>query len=264
MKIVFHPRFLHEIDDTPAGEIGRLEPSLELLKANYPDPRIFVKPKTATMEDLLRAHSSAHIASIKNHYSRTHPQLYEMARLAAGAALECAELAVKGKPTFGLIRPPGHHASANSSWGFCYFCNLAVALLYLREKYKKKRAFILDFDLHTGDGNINILRSYGGKHRQDYEILNPNAQSEGIYLEVVQEALDNARKCDIIAVSAGFDQGLEDWGNLLSENAYLELGKMIKDFSDERCGGVRFALLEGGYNPQAMARHIGAFLKGFF
>ncbi|WP_457557294.1 histone deacetylase family protein [Candidatus Harpocratesius sp.] len=265
MKIVFHPDFLHEIDDTPAGKIGRLTPMVKHLKKIYPNS--FILPKPADRVDLERAHSIAHIEQIKMHYSHQYPNLYYVARLAAGGAIECARQSINGNPSFGLIRPPGHHASGNSCWGFCYFCNMAIALLYLREKHKKKRAFVLDFDLHTGDGNINILRAYGQKHhkdRQDYEIINPDARSESVYLEIVQESLDNARKCDVIAVSAGFDQGLNDWGDLLSVKAYHEIGLMVKEFSEDHCNGIRFALLEGGYNSSAMALNAEGFLSGFF
>jgi len=34
-------------------------------------------------------------------------------------AVMAAELAMEGEPSFGLIHPPGHHASQNSCWGFC-------------------------------------------------------------------------------------------------------------------------------------------------
>jgi len=60
-----------EFHITPVGEIGRLEPSLELLKVNYPDSRIFVEPEAVTTEDLLRAHSQAHNELIQNNYSRS-------------------------------------------------------------------------------------------------------------------------------------------------------------------------------------------------
>jgi acetoin utilization deacetylase AcuC-like enzyme len=41
-----------------------------------------------------------------------------------------AEKAYDGPPpAFAVIRPPEHHASADSCWGFCYFNSVAISLL---------------------------------------------------------------------------------------------------------------------------------------
>jgi hypothetical protein len=93
--------------------------------------------------------------------------LYDIAALAAGGAIQAARLGLE-TPTFGAIRPPGHHASRDSCWGFCYFNNMAVALLTLKDEGLIETATILDFDLHYGDGNVNIL---------DHRKLGDNLQS---------------------------------------------------------------------------------------
>lgn len=262
MKIIFHPLFLYKIDETPAGEKDRLSPMVNALQQRYPSS--FVKPSPATHEDLRRAHSESHIESIKFGKKGRISDLYNYAILAAGGAIRCIDEVMEGEPSFGLIRPPGHHASENSCWGFCYFNNIAIALLYLRSKFKKRNAILLDFDLHTGDGNINILREYRTKNNSGYEIFNPDARNELEYLEKVEQILSTTKKVDIVSVSAGFDQGIEDWGNLLSPSAYTNIGIMLKDFAEDHCKGRRFALLEGGYNPEAMAKNSVAFLEGFF
>ncbi len=250
MKIIFHEAFLESYDHTPAGDKNRLDPALSILRE---DPRNqFIVPNPAPKESLERAHSNQLIQDITSH------SYYQTALLSAGGAIQCANLAVKGEPSFALIRPPGHHASRDSHWGFCYFNNIAVSLLHLRATTSVKRAFILDFDLHDGDGNINILTPL-----QDYEILNPDASTEEDYLVIVENALNNARDCDIIVASAGFDQGVGDWGNLLSESAYKKIGQLMKNFSLERCERRRYALLEGGYNANQVAKHMNAFLEGF-
>ena len=256
MKIVFEKTYFEVYDHTSAGEPGRLEPTYNALKED-PD-FIFVNPKMASEKEIERAHSIRHIKEIKNEISNFKINLYDIAKLAAGGAIMCADIAKNGEPAFGLIRPPGHHASHDSCWGFCYFNNMAISLLHLRETTDVKRAFILDFDLHIGDGNIDILRKFN-----DYEIFNPHANSEESYLNKVRDKLKNARDCDIIVASAGFDQGVGDWGNLLSPNAYFQIGTMMKEFAENRCGGRRYALLEGGYNFEKMAINIKAFCKGF-
>lgn len=255
MKIVFHEKYLPSYDSTPAGDSGRIEPALSILKE---DPEyIFVTPEPATVEAVKKAHTSRHIDNILN-YGYGSSYIYEISLLGAGGAILAAEIAADGEPAFGLIRPPGHHASADSCWGFCYFNNIAVSLYHLRDKYELRRGIVLDFDLHVGDGNINIL---GGN--PDYTIINPGAPTEKEYLMEVKNSLENAGEADIITASAGFDQGVSDWGGLLTPGAYFEIGTMMKEYSRLNCMGRRYALLEGGYNFRDMALSVKAFCEGF-
>ncbi len=254
MKIVFHDKYLPAYDDTPAGASNRLEPSLSVLMK---DPTYeFVIPEPAPIEAIHRAHGNGHIRKVENNNYGS--GLFDISLLGAGGAMMCAEFAAEGIPAFGLIRPPGHHASGDSCWGFCYFNNIAVSLLHVREKYGFTRGVVLDFDLHTGDGNINILGNFSG-----YEVINPAAPNERDYLYEVELSLKNAGPADIIVASAGFDQGISDWGGLLSPESYFSIGAMMKKYSLANCSGRRYALLEGGYNFPEMAKSVKAFCEGF-
>jgi acetoin utilization deacetylase AcuC-like enzyme len=145
MKIVFHERYFNsDYAWDPAASVGRLEGIMKLIseKEEYE----IIIPKPATEVDILRAHTSRHLQNIKNN-----PLLFELASLAAGGAILAAEEGYNDNPTFAVIRPPGHHASADSCWGFCYFNNISISLLKLYSENKIKSAFVLDFDLHTGD-----------------------------------------------------------------------------------------------------------------
>ena len=188
-------------------------------------------------------------------------QLYELAALAAGGAIMAAEKAYDGDPAFAVIRPPGHHASADSCWGFCYFNNLSISLLKLYSEKKINKAFVLDFDLHTGDGNINIL-----ENRYDgfiVSILNPVSGKRMDYLKEVEEYLKSLISVDIFAASAGFDQGIDDWGGLLYPEDYTKLGQLMKLYSEKLCKGRRYAILEGGYNHEVIGSNIDSFCEGF-
>jgi acetoin utilization deacetylase AcuC-like enzyme len=255
MKLVFDEKYFDVYDTDPAAEAGRLEPTYERVKT---DPFYeIVKPLPAIEEDILRAHTRSHYEQIKRQ-----TMVYPMAMLAAGGAIKSAQLAYDGFPTFGLIRPPGHHASADSCWGFCSFNNISIALLRLYAEKKIKSAFVLDFDLHTGDGNINIL----GQHPElPSKILNPHARNEKYYLDEVHDTFESLEKekVDIICASAGFDDAIGDWGNTLSTLAYNKLGLMMKEYSEKLCKGRRFALLEGGYNFKLMPVNFNSFCQGF-
>ena len=182
---------------------------------------------------------------------------FEDALLAAGGTLVCTRAVLTGdaKNAFALIRPPGHHASASSAWGFCYFNNMAITLERLKAKGKINKAFLLDFDLHFGDGNVNILSSKGY-----VTILNPDSSSRLEYLKNVEKALART-DADLIAVSAGFDNHEEDWGGLLKTEDYTRMGRLVRETALRNKGGC-FGILEGGYNHAVLGKNVKAFING--
>ena len=125
MQVVFSEKFLLSYDETPAGAPGRLDATVEGLR----DFGRWVEPRPASRETLLLCHTAEHLRDIERR------GLHKIASLAAGAAVQAAELA-SDEPAFALVRPPGHHASAHGSWGFCYYNNLAVALASLHAEGK--------------------------------------------------------------------------------------------------------------------------------
>ncbi len=255
MKVIYHPLMLKKYDRTPAGAEGRLESAVEILSSN-PEYEL-IEPRSATKDEVLLAHTEDLYESTR-HESEKSPGklLFEMAGLAAGGAIMAGELAMKGEPVFALIRPPGHHASRDSHWGYCYFNNIAVSLLNLQAKGMISSAFILDFDLHEGDGNINILDD------RRWIIHNPSGRGDGAFLQDAKRALDQSPDVDIIVASAGFDQYVHDWGENLSTDAYRQLGLLMHDFAMERCQGRRYGLLEGGYNYEDLGKNVLAFCEG--
>lgn len=255
MKIIFHKKYFNSnYAADPAAAAGRLDGIIEVLKKRKEYE--FLTPSPATEEDILRAHTDNHLINIKRD-----PLLYELSALAAGGAILAAEEAFDGHTSFAVIRPPGHHASADSCWGFCYFNNISISLLKLFSEKKIKSAFLLDFDLHTGDGNINILTN----RNDDFlvKILNPESYSRKEYILEVEDYMQSLNDIDIFVASAGFDQGVEDWGNLLTPKDYTELGRLMKEYSKKLCSGRRYALLEGGYNHDVIGKNAGAFCQGF-
>lgn len=74
----------------------------------------FVEPRPAARQDIAAVHTPLYIEPV------VRQGLYDIAALAAGGAIMAAEIGLS-EPCFGRIRPPGHHASAASGWGFCFF-----------------------------------------------------------------------------------------------------------------------------------------------
>ena len=244
MKVVYHPDFNASYTYDPAAAIGRIEAIVRVIK----DRVTFVEAVPATEEDIAAIHSRKHMEQVRRE------GVDDIAALAAGGAIQAAVIGLH-EPCFALIRPPGHHASADSAWGFCYYNNMAIALEKLWRDGRIKTAQILDFDLHFGDGNVNIL---GGKGY--VSILNPSDATRNAYLMSVEKFL-SAQQADIIGISAGFDNHLEDWGGLLATEDYREMGRMVKEAARRSEGGY-FAILEGGYNHQVLGRNVMALLEG--
>ena len=168
-----------------------------------------------------------------------------------------AELTLEGEPAFGAIRPPGHHASSDSCWGFCFFNNIAISIEKLRRIGQIERAIIVYVDLHYGDGTANIFQSIpeisyfhmpGGDGKQQLTALSNHLDSEKGY--------------DLIAVSAGFDRHAEDWGGTITTKDYEAIGRMVKKFAGRACNGRRYGVLEGGYNHQVSGNNVQALLEG--
>ncbi len=241
MKIVFHPKFYEVYTSDPAAEAGRMEAIVAELKDFE-----FVEPKPATKDDILLVHTERHYE-----YVRSLTKVYEVAVLAAGGAIEAAKISFN-EPAFAAIRPPGHHASPDSCWGFCYFNNVAIAVRRLMKDGLIKKAVIVDFDLHFGDGTNNIFRE--DKNVEYFHMPSDDINSIAKFLE--------KNEYDIIAVSAGFDRHKDDWGGILETEDYKEIGKIIKEFAEERCDGRRFAVLEGGYNHSVLGKNVRAFVEG--
>jgi len=244
MKVVYHEDYNEVYSSEPASAAGRIQAIEIALRGKV----TFVEPDPATREDIVKVHTPEHIKSVERE------GVYEIAALAAGGAIKAAQIALT-EPCFAVIRPPGHHASAGSAWGFCYFNNMAIALEKLKREGKIKKAFILDFDLHVGDGNVNIL---GGKGYAT--ILNPTSYSRNEYLKNVEASLAQT-DADMIAVSAGFDNHEADWGGLLKTEDYTYMGRLVLQAARRNQGGC-FGILEGGYNHSVLGKNVLAFIEG--
>ena len=244
MKVIFHDDFYQVYTSDPAAAAGRMEAVVDVIERNVE----FVDAQPASEENIAAVHTEAHIAHVKGR------GLYPIAALAAGGAIQAATLGLR-EPSFGLIRPPGHHASPASSWGFCYFNNMAIGLERLRRDNKIKRAYVLDIDLHFGDGTVNILKG------KDYvTIHNVQANHRDAYMDEVAEAMA-LLEADVIGISAGFDNHEDDWGGTLTTEDYQEIGRMVQEAA-ARCGGGCFGILEGGYNHRVVGHNVMALIQG--
>lgn len=252
MKIVFNDTFFNSEYISDNSSIpGRMEAILNTIKTE--SKYQIIRNESAVFSDILRVHENEYIESIQNNKA-----LYNMALLSAGGAIKASQIAMNSEPAFACIRPPGHHAYKSSGWGYCFFCNMAIALKKLKNENRISSAFILDFDAHTGDGTEDCLSDW-----KTIRILNPMSDDRDTYISLIEEYIKEINYVDIIAVNAGFDSYKKDCGRKLETFDFYHIGFLLKLLSKKMGHNRRFAILEGGYYLPDLGKNVLAFCQGF-
>ena len=237
----------------------RIQPSFEtLMESGLVDGKevgVF-RPKPAPLELAALAHTAAHMENM-----RTDPYL-DVALLSAGSVMLAAEMVAtdQAKSAFAYTGTAGHHASRGSCWGFCYFNDVAIAILRLREM-GLERFLIVDVDPHFGDGtrdffgqdanvfHINLHsgtgQEYDGKNN-NYDIGLGFGASNEQFLGGLKSALELARDNDfqMAFVIFGHDSHQDDYGGFnLTFEAYPRMAQLIQDAVGEK--GLVYVLSGG-------------------
>lgn len=217
------------------------------------------------------------------------PATHMAARAAVGISLTAAaEIWRDGIVERGFIiaRPPGHHAEQELAMGFCFFNTIACVAEWLLEQQKIDRIFILDWDVHHGNGTQHLFETrddvfYASLHRYPFFPGTGAADEIGVgrgrgytknlpldegagdaeYLEAIEEEvlpLIDAYRPHAILLSAGFDaHRLDEMGGMrVTEQAFGEMSKRIVEAAANHCEGRVLSLLEGGYDPEGIASSV--------
>lgn len=264
-----------------------------------------LQSREAGVDDLLRAHTEAHVETVRAAAENgptwldgdtvASPESFEVARRSAGAALVAVDAVAGAEPAadslFAIIRPPGHHATADRAMGFCLFSNAAVAARYAREALGIDRVAVLDWDVHHGNGTQDILyddpsvlfisfhqwplypgsgwldeTGVGAGRGYTVNLPMPPGSGDREHLEgfdaVAGPVLDQFDP-GLLIVSAGQDGHLAD--QLASQNltaaGYHSLAHAAAGFAARKGIGL-VALHEGGYNPDTLPLLDHAILAG--
>ena len=248
-SVVYHESYLTPYYTSTVECPERVKAIYSRLQPHFPIKR----PRAADLKDIYRVHSRSMVERVEVEGRQT----YETALLAAGGAITASEEAARGFPAFALVRPPGHHAGADRYWGFCFFNNIAVALSRLLEDQTIATALIVDLDLHHGDGTESIFWNNQAVH-----MINISARTRAGFLEHLEQQLKACRgDVDMLAVSAGFDTYIHDWGGMLLTEDYRTVGSIIRSSALRLSYGRYFAVLEGGYYLPDLGKNVLAFCE---
>jgi acetoin utilization deacetylase AcuC-like enzyme len=207
------------------------------------------------------------------------------------AAVDAVMLENNHKRAFCAVRPPGHHATADTAMGFCLFNNVAVAAAHARDKYGLERIAIVDFDVHHGNGTQAIFETdpkvayysthqsglfpYSGSMRERGVgnicniLLPPGSDSfrfRNTWADDMLPQIDAFRP-QLLLISAGFDAHMRDpQADLMVETEdFGWLTAELAAIANRHGSGRLVSILEGGYDLQALREcsvaHINALLS---
>ena len=255
----------------------------------------------ASEEQLLAVHTREHVDAVRELSARERAfdldtplseGSWEAALHAAGGACALVEALLTGGERLGFagLRPPGHHAERARAMGFCLFSNIAVAARHALDALGADRIFVLDWDVHHGNGTNSIFHDspevlFASIHQYPFypgtgpladvgsgagegfslNLPVPGGSGEDVFLSLVEHiAVPAARQFrpNLILISGGFDAHRDDpvGGCVLETSSYGELSRRVRALADELDAPVG-AVLEGGYDLDALSSSVAATME---
>jgi acetoin utilization deacetylase AcuC-like enzyme len=217
---------------------------------------------------------------------------YDAALHAAGGAVALVEALVAGDAQVGFcgLRPPGHHAEPRIAMGFCFFNNVAVAARHALDALGLERVFVLDWDVHHGNGTNDIFHAspevlFASIHQYPWypgtgpltdvgsgdgegfsiNLPAPSGSGEEVWLSLVEHVVVPAARAfepQLVLISAGFDAHRDDPLGMcmLEASSFAEMALWMRSLADS-LGVPVGGMLEGGYDLPALASSCAATLE---
>lgn len=218
---------------------------------------------------------------------------FDAATRASGAVCDAVRRVTRGedRTAFCLTRPPGHHATEADAMGFCLFNHVAVAARAAIDEAGLDRVLIVDWDVHHGNGTQDAFWDDGrvgffSIHRHPFYPGSGAASETGTrsglgstrnvpvtfgtpretYLRQFTESLESFAQTirpQLVLVSAGFDAHRADpIGSLgLETEDFATLTRGVRAVAETHAEGRLVSLLEGGYDPAALAESVARHLE---
>jgi acetoin utilization deacetylase AcuC-like enzyme len=206
---------------------------------------------------------------------------FDIAALAAGGAMAAVDAVLTGvvRNCYALVRPPGHHATADRGMGFCIFNNIAIAARHAQSAHGLRRVAIVDWDVHDGNGTHEIFYAdpdvlFVSLHQEELFPLGmglveqigegeasgrtvniplPAGSGDAAYvaaLERIVAPIVRQFAPELLLISCGLDASAFDpLGRMnLSSVGFREMTRVALALADECCVGRLVVVHEGGYS----------------
>ena len=254
-----------------------------------------IEPRDATIDEVCRFHTRSYLDTIQalsddnggdaGGLTVFGPGSFEIALRSAGGTIAAVDAVLDGTVDncYALVRPPGHHAIADSGMGFCLLGNVAIAVHHAREARDLARVAVVDWDVHHGNGTqaafyddptvltislhqdncfppgTGSIDETGSGPGEGFNINLPlpPGSGDGAYQAAFERVVEPALRSfgpDLIVVASGFDaSGMDPLGRqLLHSGSYRELTRRMLEVAGECCGGRLVMSHEGGYSPSVV------------
>ncbi|MBI5419655.1 MAG: histone deacetylase [Deltaproteobacteria bacterium] len=303
VAFVYHPDYLlhdppFDHPESPARLVAIRE---HLAGAGLLDKMVPVKPGYPETEDIVRVHDPEYLQQLDMACRRGDLTLdaedtylshdsFTIALLSAGGAIAGAEAVITGKArrAFCALRPPGHHAGRSTGMGFCLLNNIAIAARTLQARHGVSRIFIVDWDVHHGNGTQSVFledpsvfffsihehptflypgtgrRWESGRGAGEGTTLNApmgpgagDAEYRLAFEQMLRPAIERF-KPEILLVSAGFDAHKDDplADIQLTDEGFRFMSRFVVEMAERHCGGRVVSVLEGGYELSSLTSSL--------
>jgi acetoin utilization deacetylase AcuC-like enzyme len=280
LPVVWDPDYRRGIPGAPIDPLRAERVLAFLLDEGLVNQRGISRPRPASVENLLRAHSAEYLRSLDRPEvvgeilgaeigAAEARRAIELQRLHCGGTTQATRLALRSGGVTAHLGGGFHHASPDRGAGFCLFNDIVVAIRRLRASGFKGPALVVDLDIHDGnctraafadDASVHTFSI----HNETWDdapavastsVMLGSGVDDATFLAALEQHLPpvvHTHRPELVVYVAGADPAagdqIGDWR--LTSDGLLERDRMVAVLADS-INAPMAVLLGGGYGEGA-------------